>query len=49
MKDPVCGISVDVRSDFYTQFEDKKYFFCSEKCKQEFEAEPDEYVQSMAA
>ena len=49
MKDPVCGMSVDERSDFSTQFEGKKYFFCSDDCKQEFDAEPDEYVQSTAA
>jgi YHS domain-containing protein len=48
MKDPVCGMSVDERSEFHTQFEGKKYFFCSEDCRKQFEAEPDEYVETAA-
>jgi YHS domain-containing protein len=30
-------------------FAGKKYFFCSEECRQEFEAEPDAYVETAAA
>ncbi|MGA2644546.1 MAG: YHS domain-containing protein [Candidatus Sulfotelmatobacter sp.] len=48
MKDPVCGMSVDERSEFHTQFEGKKYFFCSEDCRKQFEAEPDEYAETAA-
>lgn len=49
MMDPVCGVPVDERSQFHTQFAGKKYFFCSEDCRKEFEAEPDEYVETAAA
>lgn len=50
MKDPVCGMNVDERkSEFKTQFEGKDYSFCSEGCKQEFEADPEEFVGEAAA
>ena len=49
-KDPVCGMKVDEnRSEFHTQFAGKKYFFCSDECRKEFEAEPDAYVETVAA
>ncbi|MGA7219546.1 MAG: YHS domain-containing protein [Candidatus Sulfotelmatobacter sp.] len=48
--DPVCGMKVDEKkTEFHTQFAGKKYSFCSEGCKTEFEADPDEYVASAAA
>ena len=47
--DPVCGEPVDERSEFHMQFAGKKYFFCSDECRQEFEAEPDAYVETAAA
>jgi YHS domain-containing protein len=48
--DPVCGMKVDEKgSEFHTQFAGKKYFFCSENCRQEFEADPDEFVETAAA
>jgi YHS domain-containing protein len=48
--DPVCGMKVDdKRSEFHTQFAGKKYFFCSENCRKEFEAAPDEYMETAAA
>jgi len=39
----------DNRNEFHTQFAGKKYFFCSEECRKEFEAEPDAYVEEAAA
>lgn len=48
--DPVCGMRVDDhRGEFQTQFAGKKYFFCSDECRKEFEAEPDVYVETAAA
>jgi YHS domain-containing protein len=48
--DPVCGMRVDEkRSEFEMQFAGKKYSFCSEECRQEFQADPDEYVETAAA
>ena len=48
--DPVCGMKVDdKRSKYQTQFAGTKYSFCSENCKKEFEADPDEFVETAAA
>ena len=48
--DPVCGMKVDERkAEAHTEFAGKKYFFCSDGCKREFEADPDEFVETAAA
>ena len=48
--DPVCGMTVDDnKAEFQTQFAGKKYFFCSEQCRKEFESNPDEYAKPAAA
>jgi len=36
-------------SEFHAQFAGKKYFFCSEDCRKEFESEPNDYVETAAA
>jgi YHS domain-containing protein len=47
--DPVCGMKVDEKNtQFQTQFAGKKYYFCSEDCRQEFEDRPEEYVEIAA-
>jgi Cu+-exporting ATPase len=47
--DPVCGTTVDEReAEFRTQFAGKKYFFCSEECREEFEDRPGEYLEAAA-
>jgi YHS domain-containing protein len=49
-KDPVCGMKVDENTtEYQTQFGGRNYSFCSEACKNEFEADPDEYVDTVAA
>lgn len=48
--DPVCGMKVDEKTaQFESQFAEKKFLFCSEECKQEFDADPDEFVGTAAA
>jgi YHS domain-containing protein len=48
--DPVCGMKVDEKkSEFETQFEGKTYYFCSDSCKQEFDADPEEFAGGAAA
>jgi YHS domain-containing protein len=48
--DPVCGMKIDEKNaGFHLQFEGKKYYFCSENCKQEFETDPEQYAESAAA
>jgi YHS domain-containing protein len=37
------------RTEYQTQFAGKNYSFCSENCKREFEADPDEFVGTAAA
>jgi len=47
--DPVCGMRIDEKtSEYQTQFAGKKYFFCSEDCRKEFEDQPDEYLEAAA-
>jgi YHS domain-containing protein len=47
--DPVCGTAIDEKvAEFGTQFAGKKYFFCSEECRQEFEDRPSEYLEVAA-
>jgi YHS domain-containing protein len=49
--DPVCGMRVEEKKtpQLQTQFAGKKYFFCSEECRKEFEADPNGYVETAAA
>lgn len=48
--DPVCGMKLDERtSEFQSQFGGRNYSFCSDDCKKEFEADPGEYVEMVAA
>jgi YHS domain-containing protein len=48
--DPVCGMRVEEKqAELQTQYAGRKYFFCSEECKQEFEADPNGYVETVAA
>jgi YHS domain-containing protein len=47
--DLVCGAIVDEQeSEFKTQFAGKKYYFCSEECRKEFEDRPAEYLEIAA-
>jgi YHS domain-containing protein len=47
--DPVCGMRIDEQeSEFQTMFAGRKYFFCSEDCRKEFENEPEEYLETAA-
>jgi Cu+-exporting ATPase len=49
--DPVCGMELDDRkkSEFQAQFAGRKYFFCSEECRKEFEDDPGAYMETAAA
>lgn len=47
--DPVCGMRVDDKNpEFQTQFAGRKYFFCSDECRTEFQERPEEYVEAAA-
>jgi YHS domain-containing protein len=48
--DPVCGTKVDERmNEFETKFAGKRYFFCSDECRAEFEDHPEDYLEVVAA
>ncbi len=47
--DPVCGMSVDVRSArFMSMYEGTRYYFCNASCKAAFEANPERYIPDTA-
>ncbi|HEV7601418.1 MAG TPA: heavy metal translocating P-type ATPase [Bradyrhizobium sp.] len=44
--DPVCGMSVDPQTAKHRlTYKDQDHFFCSGRCRQRFEAEPDKFLQ----
>jgi YHS domain-containing protein len=49
--DPVCGMEIEEKKkgEFQTQFAGRKYFFCSEECRKEFEDDPGGYMETAAA
>jgi Cu+-exporting ATPase len=48
--DPVCGMEVDeAEAPATTEFEGRTYYFCSESCRDEFEASPSLYALDIGA
>jgi YHS domain-containing protein len=48
--DPVCGTKIDDKTtEFQTQFAGRKYYFCSDECRKEFEEQPEDFVETAAA
>lgn len=46
VKDPVCGMKIDADSAVATsEYKGKTYYFCSADCKEEFDEDPDSYVE----
>lgn len=45
VKDPVCGMEVDTsKAKYKSIYKGKIYYFCSERCKKEFEANPEYFI-----
>jgi len=45
-RDPVCGMRVDEwTTTIKTEYHNKQYFFCSDKCLQRFNADPGQYTK----
>lgn len=45
MRDPVCDMEVDESSAAASSnYEGDTYYFCSQDCKQRFDADPERYV-----
>jgi Cu+-exporting ATPase len=48
--DPVCGMDLDVSSAIgHLEHLGKTYYFCSERCLQQFKADPARYMESASA
>src|SRR5215475_2722737 len=44
-RDPVCGMSVNPSTaKFVIDRDGKKYYFCSQSCREKFEADPTKYL-----
>jgi heavy metal translocating P-type ATPase len=46
--DPVCGMSVDKSSPRFLDHEGTRYWFCNDKCKLKFGADPRKYLEPVA-
>lgn len=43
--DPVCGMQVDEKNSAGTsEYKRTTYYFCSQSCKQKFDANPEQYA-----
>ncbi|MCL6622545.1 MAG: efflux RND transporter periplasmic adaptor subunit [Syntrophobacterales bacterium] len=49
--DPVCGMPVDTTGEevFQTLYEGRVYYFCSDRCKAQFDLDPRRYLKEVAA
>lgn len=49
MKDPVCGMDVDKEGGgLKSEYKGQLYLFCGVKCKEKFDADPEEYAGKAA-
>lgn len=47
VKDPVCGMMIEPGGAAgQSSFRDKTYYFCSQQCLRQFEADPARYAES---
>ncbi len=47
--DPVCGMTVDPASAKSAAYQGQVYYFCSQTCREKFEAAPGSYAKSAGA
>src|SRR5947208_13878580 len=47
MRDPVCGMSVDPKTEHRAEHAGGGYLFCSARCRDKFTAEPAGYLASL--
>jgi P-type Cu+ transporter len=49
VKDPVCGMRVNIGSDTrHAEFQGQTFHFCSQKCQTKFKADPSIYISGHA-
>jgi len=46
LKDPICGMTVDVSNGLKTDYNGRYYYFCSQHCLDTFRKEPERYTSS---
>lgn len=45
-QDPVCKMKVDKsKAKYSSEYQGEKYYFCSENCKNQFDAKPEDFVK----
>lgn len=45
VRDPVCGMRVDEwTASIFSDYQNKKYAFCSKRCQERFEKKPEKYI-----
>jgi len=44
LKDPVCGMSVTLDSEFHANYQGEMWYFCSQHCKHKFVQHPQAYT-----
>jgi len=50
VKDPVCGMVIDEKDAVGTsEYQGKRYYFCSADCKTEFDENPGDYADSASS
>ncbi|MCE7869191.1 YHS domain-containing protein [bacterium CPR1] len=47
--DPVCGMKVDPETDLTHDHHGERFYFCSQKCREKFQATPEKYSVEKAA
>lgn len=48
--DPICKMTVDIATaELFTDFEEKRYYFCAQYCKDTFEEDPENYRDTESA
>ncbi|MFZ5862325.1 MAG: YHS domain-containing protein [Nitrospirota bacterium] len=45
-KDPVCGMAVEVTAAKTSVYRGQTYYFCSNECREKFEATPTSYAMA---
>jgi YHS domain-containing protein len=48
VRDPVCGLHLDPEEGLEYEYAGRAYRFCSETCRQQFEATPEPFLQATA-
>ena len=43
--DPVCGMKVSSKDGLHSEFHGTMYHFCSTRCQEKFEKDPEEYIK----